>query len=94
MLEKLKKFSDAFALPIILVLCVLMFFRTCSTGSSVAKIEKKVQSMDSTASTLTKNDVDSIVKNKLYDFLIFEEDLDKGKTSLSDIRLKISENEK
>lgn len=94
MLQQLKKFSDSFAIPIILVLCILTFFRSCSTATSVAKIEKKVQSMDSTGSTLTKSDVDSIVKNKLYDFLIFEEDLDKGKTSLSDIRLKISSNEK
>lgn len=94
MLEQIKKFSDAFALPIILVLCVLMFFRSCSTSASVAKVEKKIQSMDSTTSTLTKGDVDSIVKTRLYDFLIFEEDLDKGKTSLTDIRIKISSNEK
>ena len=94
MLEQIKKFSDAFALPIILVLCILMFFRSCSTGAAVTKIEKKIESMDSTASTLSKGDVDSIVKSRLYDFLIFEEDLDKGKTSLSDIRIKISSNEK
>lgn len=94
MLEKIKSFSDAFALPIVLILCVLMFFRTCSTSSSVTKIEKKIQSMDSTSSTLTKRDVDSIIKTRLYDFLIFEEDLDKGKTSLTDIRIKISSNEK
>lgn len=94
MLEKLKNFSDAFALPIVLVLCILMFFRTCSTSSSVNRIEKRVQSLDSTTSTLSKETVDSIVKSRLYDFLIFEEDLDKGKTSLSDIRIKISNNEK
>lgn len=94
MLEKIKSFSDAFALPIILVLCVIMFFKTCSTSSSVTKIEKQIQSMNSTTSTLSKRDVDSIVKSRLYDFLIFEEDLDKGRTSLSDIRIKISSNEK
>ena len=93
MIEKIKSFSDAFALPIILVLCVLMFFRTCSTSSLVTKIEKQIQSMDTTKSTLTNKDVDSIVKNRLYEFLIFEEDLDKGKTSLTDIRIKISSNE-
>jgi hypothetical protein len=94
MVEKIKKLSDAFAVPIILVLTVLMFFRSCSTSSTVAKIEKKVQQMDSTGSTVTKAEVDSIVKGRLYDFLIFEEDLDKGKTSLSNIRIKISSNEK
>lgn len=94
MIEKIKSFSDSFGLPIILVLCILMFFRTCSTNSSVSKIEKQIQSMDTTTSTLTKTDVDSIVKTRLYDFLIFEEDLDKGKTSLTDIRIKISSNEK
>jgi|688.fasta_scaffold75509_8 hypothetical protein len=94
MLEQIKKFSDAFALPIILVLCILMFFRSCSTGTAVTKIEKRIESMESTTSTLSKGDVDSIVKSRLYDFLIFEDDLDKGKTSLSDIRIKISSNEK
>lgn len=94
MLEKIKAFSDSFGLPIVLVLCILTFFRTCSTSSSVTKIEKQIQSIDSTTSTLTKVEVDSIVKTRLYDFLIFEEDLDKGKTSLSDIRIKISSNEK
>jgi len=94
MIEKIKQLSDAFAVPIILVLTVLMFFRSCSTSSTVAKIEKKVQQIDSAGSTVTKAEVDSIVKGRLYDFLIFEEDLDKGKTSLSDIRIKISSNEK
>jgi hypothetical protein len=94
MLERIKNFSDTFGIPIILVLCILMFFRSCSTGSSVTKIEKKIQQMYSTSSTLTRSEVDSIIKTRLYDFLIFEEDLDKGRTSLSDIRLKISSNEK
>ena len=94
MLERLKIFSEAFGLPLVLILCILTFFRTCSTNSTVTKIEKQIQTIDTTNSTLTKAEVDSIVKSRLYDFLIFEEDLDKGKTSLSDIRIKISSNEK
>lgn len=85
------------AIPIILVLSILTFFRSCSTGATVNKLEKqvtKVDSLVSTGSTLSQREVDSIVKSRLYDFLIFEEDLDRGKTSLSDIRLKISGNEK
>jgi len=94
MLQQVKNFSDKFGIPIILIVCLLTFFKSCSTGSTVAKIEKNVQSIDNSVSTVSREEVDSIVKNRLYDFLIFEEDLDKGKTSLSDIRLKISSNEK
>jgi hypothetical protein len=60
----------------------------------VSKIEKKVDQIESSSSTVSKQEIDSIVKTRLYDFLIFEEDLDRGKTSLSDIRLKITKDEK
>lgn len=86
---------NRFALPVILLLTIIMFFRTCSTNNAVNKIEKRVNSIDSaTSSTASKQEVDSIVKSRLYDFLIFEEDLDRGKTSLTDIKVKISNNEK
>lgn len=94
MLQKINKLVDSYGIPVILALCIIIFFRTCSTSSSVAKIEKKVNQLDSASSTLSKEQVDSIIKTRLYEFLIFEEDLDRGKTSLSDIRIKITGNEK
>lgn len=92
-LELVEKYGMLF----LVVLMTIMFFRTCSTTSAVNRLEKDVNSISAvvnSGSTLTKSDVDSIVKYRLYDFLIFEEDLDRGKTSLSDIKIKISENEK
>lgn len=94
MLQQIRKFVDSYGVLILLALCAIMFFRTCSTASSVTKIEKKVDELQNSSSTVSKSEVDSIVKTRLYDFLIFEEDLDRGKTSLSDIRLKITKDEK
>jgi hypothetical protein len=94
MLLQIKKFIDSFGMYIVLTLCIVMLFRTCSTSSTVGKIEKKVDQIERPSSTVSKNEVDSIVKNRLYEFLIFEEDLDRGKISLSEIRLKISKDEK
>jgi hypothetical protein len=94
MLSQVRNFIDSFGMYIVLALCVVMFFRTCSTASTVGKIEKKVDQIESSSSTVSKQEVDSILKTRLYEFLIFEEDLDRGKTSLSDIRLKISKDEK
>lgn len=92
-LEWIEKYGMLF----VIVLVTITFFRTCSTASTVNKLEKNVNNIDSlvkAGSTLTDRDVDSIVKYRLYDFLIFEEDLDKGKTSLTDIKIKIAGNEK
>lgn len=94
MLQKIKDLANSYGILAILGLCTIMFFRTCSTASSVNKIEKKVEQIESSNSTLSKEQVDSVVKTRLYEFLIFEEDLDRGKTSLSDIRIKITGNEK
>lgn len=96
-MKQLLALIEKIALPLILILSIFTFFRSCSTGATVNKVEKKVEKLDSlvnAGSTLSQSEVDSIVRTRLYDFLIFEEDLDKGKTSLSDIKLKISGNEK
>lgn len=96
-MKQILSWIEKLGLPIVLVLSIFTFFRSCSTGATVNKLEKQVSKVDSlvsAGSTLSQREVDSIVKTRLYDFLIFEEDLDRGKTSLSDIRLKISGNEK
>lgn len=96
-MKTILQFVEKYGMLVLIVLATLTFFRTCSTSSTVNKLEKNVNSIDSTVrsgSTITDRDVDSIIKYRLYDFLIFEEDLDKGKTSLTDIKIKISANEK
>lgn len=93
MLQKIKDFINSYGTLTILFLCMITFIRTCSITTSVKNVERKVDNI-SLNSVLTKEQVDSVVKNRLYEFLIFEEDLDRGKTSLSDIRIKISGNEK
>jgi hypothetical protein len=45
--------------------------------------------IDSSVTPLTDKQTKDLVQSVMLDFLIFEDDLDKGKTSLTDIKTKI-----
>jgi hypothetical protein len=91
------KLVDTYGTIILISIMMLLFFRSCSQTSAINKLTKEIEIRDSieTANAApTKQDIDRIVSERLYDFLIFEDDLDKKKTSLSEIRLKISKDDK
>jgi len=70
----------------------IQFFYTCSLNNKMLKSIDKINKIDSIVTTkpyVSKNELDSIVKTNSFMFLIYEDDLDKGKTSLSDIKNKI-----
>lgn len=94
----LKKYSnDRILLVCILAISVILYFKSCQTSQRISRLESRVSSVDSvvvSSKPVTKSDVDEVVSNRLYDFLIFEDDLDKKKTSLTDIKIKISKNAK
>lgn len=97
MKNALAKFTDSYGMLIVIALLLVLFFRSCSTNNAINKLAKEVQLNDSASvanAAPTKQEIDRIVSERLYDFLIFEDDLDKKKTSLSDIKLKISQNGK
>lgn len=82
---------------VLVVIMIIIMMRGCTTASNISKMEKQMQSMDSvlkSTTPVTKQEIDGVVSQRLYDFLIFEDDLDKKKTSLSDIKIKIQKNEK
>ena len=89
MIENLKKWSWA----ITLAMCSLLLMGQCSQGRKISSLKKenaKLYSIiDSTAAPLTEKQIRDIVQGVMLDFLIFEDDLDKGKTSLTNIKSKI-----
>ena len=88
-IEKIKNYS--WAITLVLVLFVLL--RQCGVNRDVYRIEKSVKSINNKVDSLvipTKEDVRKEMNETMFNFLIYEDDFDKGKASLSDIRSKIN----
>jgi len=89
-LEKIKEYSWAITLFLLLV----VFLKQCGVNREVDRIDKEIkkitQSTDSIQESLiTRDQMDNALKQNMFNFLIYEDDFDKGKTSLSDIKSKI-----
>lgn len=58
------------------------------------KLEKKLDSLNSVVNTFaTEKQVRDQMEITMFNYLIYEDDLDKGKSSLSDIKNKIESND-
>ena len=85
----LQKIKDNFTI-IVLVLLVIVFFRQCGVNSEINKIKKENTKISSLLdSSVTKKEMKHEMRQVMFEFLIFEDDFDKGKASLSDIQNKI-----
>ncbi len=83
---------------ILLFLTVIIFFKQCSMRNDMDRIEKNVKTItektDSIQSTtVTRDQVKYEMNQTMFNFLIYEDDFDKGRSSLSDIRNKINNGE-
>jgi hypothetical protein len=84
---------------IVLLLVIIIFFRQCGIRRDIDKIEKNVKiitvKIDSVQNTMvTRDQVKYEMDQTMFNFLIYEDDFDKGKSSLSDIKNKINRSEK
>ena len=85
-LQNLKEYSWA----VTLVLVVLVLFRQCGVNRDVDRIEKSVKSIHQKVDSIPSgNMIKQQMNEVMFDFLIYEDDFDKKKTSLSDIKQKI-----
>jgi hypothetical protein len=92
MLEKIK--SNSWWISIVLVLVI--FLRQCGVNSDVDRIEKGIKTLNISVDSLqkisvTKSDLEKSMNQTMFNFLIYEDDFDKGKSSLSDIKSKIDQ---
>jgi hypothetical protein len=78
---------------ITLVFCALLFLGQCNTSRKISSLNKEntilKAKVDSLQQPLNDKQTKDLVQSVMFDFLIFEDDLDKGKTSLTDIKTKI-----
>ena len=83
------------------VVFLLLFLSKGCTNTKLTKLEektiglqRKVDSLQSDISSRpSKKDVRDEMERVMFDYLIYEDDLDKGKTSLSEIKNKIQSND-
>lgn len=83
----------------ILFFSLMCFFQTCGSKGKVRDNKKEIEVLNTKVDSLikvvdSKPNADLIqyeMEQAMYKFLIYEDDLDKGKTSLSDIKSKIDE---
>lgn len=89
MIDKLKQWYWAIAL----VFSALLFLGQCNTSRKITSLKKENDvlkaKVDSLQQPLNDKQTKDLVQSVMFDFLIFEDDLDKGKTSLTDIKTKI-----
>lgn len=88
---------------VVLMVCLmlLLFFRQCGVNGDVSKMRKELKevgikaeasskSLDSLRNNLIlKSEIREEMNQVMFEYLIYEDDLDKGKISLSDIRNKM-----
>ena len=70
-----------------------MLFRQCGVNRDIDRMEKSVKSINNKVDSLvipTKEDIRKEMNETMFNFLIYEDDFDKGKASLSDIKSKIN----
>jgi hypothetical protein len=88
-IEKIKNYSWA----ITLILVFFMLLRQCGVNRDIDRMEKSVKSINNKVDSLvipTKEDIRNEMNETMFNFLIYEDDFDKGKASLSDIKSKIN----
>jgi len=87
------------AIYIAMTFSSLCFLQTCGSKGKITDNKKKIEVLETKVDSLinivgsqpTAIDIKYEMEQAMYKFLIYEDDLDKGKTSLSDIKSKIDE---
>jgi hypothetical protein len=90
MIKKIKENSTL----IMIVIMVLLFLKQCGVSREMGKMRKEMTQLSAVSDsikneTATRKEIRLEMNKALFDFLIYETDLDNGKSSLSEIRSKV-----
>ena len=88
----MKEFIKKNFTVIVLVIAVLTFFKSCGDSRELSKLRTEVQTLRETQAT--QEEIELIQNKVMFEFLLYEDDIDNKKASLSDIKNKIDELEK
>ena len=91
----MKKFIQDNFTVIVLVVAILSLFKSCGDSRELNKLKKELEATNAKIDEFaTKEEVEIISNKVMFDFLLYEDDLDKKKASLSDIKNKVDELQK
>ena len=95
-MDKIKSFVSEYGLMIALGLIIILFFRTCGMNRDADKLKKDVKEMKMQMEFIkenlaTKKDIENQMETVMLDFLIYEDELDKKKITISQIKQKIED---
>lgn len=82
---------------IVLGFLVIVFLRQCGVNNDIDRIEKQTKQISAkldSINTLTKPEIRKEMREIMFEFLIYEDDFDKRKISLSEIKGKLDSSEK
>lgn len=88
----MKQFIKNNFATIVLVLALLSLLKSCGDSRELQKLRKEVEVVKE--QTATKEEIELLQNKVMFEFLIYEDDIDNKKASLSDIKNKIDELEK
>ena len=92
----LQKIKDNFQY-IVLGFLVIVFLRQCGVNSDIDRIEKhnkQISAKIDSVNIVSKVEMKKEMRQVMFEFLIYEDDFDKKKTSLSEIKSRIDQGEK
>lgn len=91
-----QKIKDNFQF-IVLGFLLIVFLRQCGVNRDIDRIEKenkKLSAQIDSSSVVSKIELRKEMRQVMFEFLIYEDDFDKKKTSLSEIKSRIENSEK
>lgn len=101
-MKKIKTFLNNWGITIMFPMMVILFFKGCGTSSTVNNLETKTvelnQTVDSLNTELAKRPtligVRDEMEKVMLDYIIYENELDDKKITISQIKDKIEANDK
>jgi hypothetical protein len=91
-----QKIKDNFQF-IVLGFLVIIFLRQCGVNNDIDRIEKENKAISAqidSVNTLSKPEIRKEMRQVMFEFLIYEDDFDKKKISLSEIKNRLEDSEK
>lgn len=85
------KIFEKYSNLIIIVILMLLFFRTCGVGREISKLNKKIITIECKIDSLEKNQItekqlNKNLQNNMWDFLELEELSDKNKVPINQLK--------
>jgi len=88
----MKEFLKKNFTVIVLAIAVLSFFKSCGDSRELSKLRTEVQTLKETQAT--QEEIELTQNKVMFEFLLYEDDIDNKRASLSDIKNKVDELEK